>query len=182
MKYLIISSLLLSMTASAQYYGGSSPTQGQGSGSAPGHGAASNPGTHASPGGMGENAPTATGRGTDINGAGTMGQDSYPNSGMTRNRSADVTGNDASSGTMDSSNQNPVVPSRNPTSKNAKKSYVDQVPEQSVTKESSEATSHGSTQTGPYDRAGGYQAQEAKDPSQRDLDSSSEQKNKQQGE
>lgn len=181
MKSLIFIALLISMSASAQY-GGSSPIQSQGSGSAPGHGAATNPGTHSSPAGLGESAPTQTSRGTDINGAGTMGQDSYSNSGMTKKHSSDVSGNDAPAANLNSDNQNSVVPERNPTAQSSKKGYVDPVPEEGVAGETNSALSRGSTQTGPYNREGKFQAQEAKDPSYRDLDSASEQKVKQKGE
>ncbi len=69
MKTLLLMGLTLSLSAFAQ-------STSQGSGYAPNNGTAQpgNPGTFTTPNaGLGNAAPTTTGTGTDINGAGTMG-------------------------------------------------------------------------------------------------------------
>ncbi len=153
MKPLLIL-IMATAFAHAQYYGGESSGEGNsGTGAAPQHGATTQSGTFTTPNaGLGDNAPATTRRGTDIDGANTMGQPAYPNSGMTRNRSTDVMGDDMTSATYDSSNLDPEVPDRNPTAKTIER---------------------GSTQTGPF-KTTGRQSQEEDTPS--------EQKRKQKGE
>jgi hypothetical protein len=56
-----------------------------------------------------------TNTGKTISGPETLGQPTYPTSGQTRNRSNDMTGEDMSNATLMGSDQDPRVPTENPT-------------------------------------------------------------------
>ena len=119
--------------------------------------------------GLGDAAPTTAPptRGTNISGAGAQGNQVYPNSPSTNNRSSDVTGNTEVSGTMP---QGPV-PDNNPTAKkrNGEKSF-------------DEVLDQGSTQTGPFKKPDEMQAEQAKSGREIEPVTEMEKKRKQQGE
>ncbi len=115
MKYLLLT-LGFALSVQAQ-------DQGQGSGSA--IGSAQKGQTHVSPGGVGahpsvQNEATTT-TGTGLTGPGTIGHPTYNSSGMTRNRSDDVAGEDASSTTLMSSDKDPNVPDTGPSASEVNK-------------------------------------------------------------
>lgn len=154
MKFLIIPSLILTLSVSAQ----TNLNDSQGTGYAPGHGSQTGQGTFTTPhAGFGQSAPSTTTRGTDINGAETLGTSEYPNSGMSGRHTSDLTGNDAASGTYQGKEAKKPVANRN----------------------FDRALDQGSTQTGPFETTNSKQAQEE---SENRMDPSpSEQKRKQQG-
>lgn len=144
MKTLLFFGLALSLTAYAQ----------QGSGYAPNDGTAKpgNPGTFTTPNaGLGNAAPQTTNRGTDVNGAETMGTGASPSSGMNPSRTNDVTGSDQAT-TMQSSNTDPTTEGGN---SNLEKTNTspNPIPE--------DTTLQGKTQTGPYKTPGNKQSQES---------------------
>lgn len=152
MKFLLIAGLAMSLAAHANTGAQSSSTGSavgtgagsQGTGYAPNNGTAQpgNPGTFTTPkAGLGQNAPATTTRGTDINGAGTMGSSAQatPSSGMNPSRTNDVSGVDQST-TLESTNSSP-----NP------------VPDS----ENDLTLQNGKTQTGPYKTPGNKQSQES---------------------
>jgi hypothetical protein len=62
--------------------------------------------------------------GTSPMGPSTMGQPSYPNSGILRNRSDNVTGSGMSNSTFMSSDQDPTVPTETPSMKKQKQEEI----------------------------------------------------------
>ncbi len=145
MKIFFIVSLAFSISVYAQT--GAGP---QGSGYAPNNGTSQpgNPGTFATPkAGLGGAAPVTTGRGTDIDGAGTMGTGASPSTGMNPSRSNDVLGTDLGSG-MESGNAQ--------SAENLEKANTSANPIPTDT-----TLQNGKTQTGPYKTPGNKQSQES---------------------
>lgn len=61
-----------------------------------------------------------TNAGKTIQGPETLGQPTYPTSGQTRSRSNDMTGEDMSNATLMGSDEDPRVPTENPTARDSK--------------------------------------------------------------
>ncbi len=165
MKKLLLVGLALSLTAYAQTGAQSGTTSSsgpgagsgsQGSGYAPNDGSAKpgNPGTFATPNaGLGNSAPETTTRGTDVNGAETMGTGASPSSGMNPSRTNDVTGSDQAT-TMQSGNADPDTEAN----ENLERSNTSANPIPTDT-----TLQSGKTQTGPYKTPGNKQSQEAEE-------------------